>query len=160
MKTTEKTSERDYFNIIRELTKTLRAFQSDAAICEDITLTQFSILDYINEYNTLEMSQLHKLLAVEKSTTTRLIQPLLKKDLISKIQSHEDMRVYNLQLTNKGISTHEKTWKCIADFLQNMVQSIPNDKQDEVTKNVIIFIRSMSNCCGINDLATNNGCCS
>ena len=142
---------RQYFNVFRDLSKTLRFFQSKAILSEKITLIQFSILDHINTDGFLEMSRLHQLLSVEKSTTTRLIQPLIQRGLIEKVQSQEDLRVYKLVITPDGIAVHATVWECISEFLERMMQNIPDDNREEVIKNMYVFIRSISLCCDENN---------
>jgi len=135
------------FAIIRKLVTSLRVFQNDTIFCEDVTFSQFSILDYVSKSGILEMSELHVLLSVEKSTTTRLVEPLIKKGYLEKIKSSHDSRVIELHITPEGKKIHREVWKCISDFLLNMDYSIPDDKKGEVLQALEIFINSIEHCC-------------
>lgn len=135
------------FATIRKLVTSLRIFQNEMVFCEDVTFSQFSILNYVSKTGILEMSELHSLLSVEKSTTTRLVEPLIKKGYLVKNRSSHDSRIVELHLTPEGKIVHQKVWNCISDFMINLDQSIPNDKKSEVLQALDIFINSMERCC-------------
>jgi len=119
------TAEREVYVLLRELFKAVRFFQQDAVFCEGITLQQFNILDRINEAGFLEMSDLHELLGVEKSTTTRLIAPLLKNGLAIQTPSPRDARALRLSLTNQGQKARGEYWECLRAFLSRLNQALP-----------------------------------
>lgn len=135
------------FATIRRLVTSLRIFQNETVFCEDVTFSQFSILNYVCRTGILEMSELHSLLSVEKSTTTRLVEPLIKKGYLEKIRSNHDSRIIELHLTTDGKKVHQDVWNCISDFMFHMNQSIPDDKKDEVLGAIEIFINSIEKCC-------------
>lgn len=138
---------KDLFATIRKLITSLRIFQNETIFCEDVTFSQFSILNYVSKTGVLEMSELHELLSVEKSTTTRQVEPLIKKGYLEKIRSIHDSRIVELHITSEGKKIHHEVWNCISDFLVNMDQSIPDDKKGEVLGAIEIFINSIENCC-------------
>jgi len=140
-------SDRHYFSIIKKLIVSLRIFQAESIFCEDITFNQFTILDYIFTSGTLEMAELHKLLSVEKSTTTRMLDPLVARGYITKTQSAHDSRAIELRLTPEGKKVHQTVWKCISDFMANMENSIPKKNKDDVLNAVEVFINSLDTCC-------------
>lgn len=138
---------KDLFTVIRKLITSLRIFQNETIFCEDVTFSQFSILNYVSKNGVLGMSQLHELLSVEKSTTTRLVEPLIKKGYLEKNRSIHDSRIVELHLTPEGKKIHQEVWKCISDFMVSMDQSIPDDKKGEVLGAIEIFINSIEKCC-------------
>lgn len=143
----ENTYDKQLLSVIRQLIISLRVFQNESIFCEDLTFTQFSILSYAAETGSLEMSVLHTLLSVEKSTTTRLVEPLVKTGYLKKKQSAHDSRAIELHLTGKGKAVYEKVRDCISDFMINMSNSIPDNKKDDVLQSLQIFIKSMERCC-------------
>jgi DNA-binding MarR family transcriptional regulator len=68
----------------------------------------------------MELSNIHSILKVDKSTTTRLLSPLLNEGFINKIKSEENHRSFTLSLTEKGISIHKQTSDCIKEFLSEI----------------------------------------
>ena len=139
--------ERELYIIYRKLSKIIRLSQTEAVLCEDITFIQFSILDYVIEAEKLEMSNLHKLMQVEKSTTTRLIEPLVKKGLIIKNKALNDARVTELVITEEGKIVHEKVWLCVSDFLKTQLDQIPGEKRKTMFQGLNIFIDSFNDSC-------------
>lgn len=149
----ETTYDKQLLSVIRRLIISLRVFQTESKFCEDLTFTQYSILSYVARTGSLEMSELHSLLSVEKSTTTRLVAPLVKIGYLKKNQSTHDSRAIELHLTGKGKAVFGKVRECISDFMINMGNSIPDNKRDEVLQSLELFIKSMERCC------TPGGCC-
>lgn len=140
--------EKETFRLILKLARALRCFQDDATFCEDITYTQFAILDFVAEADgVLPLSELHDRLGVEKSTTTRLVAPLLKKGLVTKEQSREDRRAFDLVLTDEGIRIHGVVWECLAGHLRSMVGSIPGDDVQHVMRSLSRFAQALDQCC-------------
>lgn len=140
--------QRQIFFLMREMAKMLRMFQGEAIFCENVTLTQFTILDHVDTKGRLRLSELHGLLAVEKSTTTRLVDPLVKKGLLAREKSPDDSRAIELRLTEDGIDTHRKVWECIADNTRKMLEAIPEVERDQVIQSLQVFIRAFYTCCG------------
>ena len=145
--------DKQMLSIIRRLMISLRAFQSEAVLCENLTFIQFSILSYVAKTGSLEMSMLHGLLSVEKSTTTRLVGPLVKMGYLKKKQSTHDSRAIELHLTGTGKAAFEKVKDCISEFMIKMSNLIPDDRKNDVLHSLEIFIKSMEKCC------TTGGCC-
>ncbi|UCF56837.1 MAG: MarR family transcriptional regulator, partial [Deltaproteobacteria bacterium] len=69
------------FSLMSELARAVRCCQQEAVFCENVTFSQFFILDMVAEKGKLKLSELHQILSVDKSTTTRLINPLVKQGL-------------------------------------------------------------------------------
>ena len=91
----------------------------------------------------LDLADLHKMLAVEKSTTTRLVNPLLQKGLLKRDRSERDSRAAKLTLTEEGMETHRRVWMCLGGFFENITRNIPNDRQEEVLEAVKMFTAAM-----------------
>lgn len=143
----------ELMEIFTGMAQVTRCCKQDAAFCEGVTFNQFMILDAVAKAKELPMSELHSLLGVEKSTTTRLVNPLLQKGLLIRKRAAHDSRAVTLVLTDEGRKTHQKVTLCLAGFLQNITASIPEDKRDEILEAIRVFIRA------IKDVATGYSCC-
>jgi len=140
-------------DVLGGLAQVMRCCCRDEAFCEGVTFHQFMILDAVAKEKELHLADLHKLLSVEKSTTTRLVNPLIKKGLIRRDKAAHDSRAVKLTLTNKGKETHKKVLMCLTDFFQRMLGNIPAKKRAEVLESVKIFIAAIKNS------ANGCGCC-
>jgi DNA-binding MarR family transcriptional regulator len=143
----------DFLSLISDLCQVVRCCRQDAVFCEDVTFTQFVILDQIAKKGDLKMLDLHQILAVDKSTTTRLVNPLVRKGLIERERSDHDSRAVNLRLTLVGKEVHRKVWFCLEGFVDAIGKGIPEEKKTEVYEAVRLFInavKSASSSCSCN----------
>lgn len=137
--------ERNMLSLLLELCQVVRFCRQDAMFCEDVTFSQFIILDRVSEKGSLNMSELRQILAVDKSTATRLVNPLVKKCLIDRGKSKNDSRAVTLRLTAAGEDVHRKVWLCLKDFVDAVSAGIPEEKREHVYGALKVFIRAVKN---------------
>ena len=143
----------ELMEVLGGLAQVMRCCCRDEAFCEGVTFHQFMILDAVAKEKELHMADLHKLLSVEKSTTTRLVNPLIKKGLLRRETAVHDSRAAKLTLTKKGRETHKRVLVCVTDFFQRALGNIPAKKRTEVLESVKMFITAIKNS------ANGCGCC-
>jgi DNA-binding MarR family transcriptional regulator len=131
---------RDVLSLVSELCQVVRFCRQDAIFCEDVTFTQFVILDEVAKKEMLKMLELHQILAVDKSTTTRLVNPLIRHGLIERKICDHDSRAVNLRLTSAGRKVHRKVWLCLEGFVGAVEEGIPERKKKVVYEAVKLFI--------------------
>ncbi len=137
--------DRSILSLLSELFQVVRFCRQDAMFCEDVTFSQFIILDRISEKGFLNMSELRQILAVDKSTTTRLVNPLVRNGLIERKKSENDSRSVILRLTPAGEDVHGRVWLCLEGFVVTIAASIPEEERDQVYGAVKVFIRAVKN---------------
>ena len=140
-----KENTKELMEILSGLAQVLRCCCRDEAFCEGVTFHQFMILDAVAKEKELHMADLHKLLSVEKSTTTRLVNPLIKKGLLRRDKADHDSRAVKLMLTKEGRETHKKVQVCLTAFFQRVLGNVPEKKRNEVLESVKIFITAIKN---------------
>ncbi len=69
---------------------------------KDLTVTQMHYLETISELENPNLTELAGALKLTKPTVTVLIDKLIEKDLVYRIQSDADRRSTHLHLTEKG----------------------------------------------------------
>jgi DNA-binding MarR family transcriptional regulator len=131
---------RDVLSLVSDLCQVVRFCRQDAIFCEDVTFTQFIILDEVAKKKMLKMLELHQILAVDKSTTSRLVNPLVQQGLIERKISDHDSRAVNLRLTPAGRKVHRKVWLCLEGFVSAIEGRIPEKKKKLVYEAVKLFI--------------------
>ena len=139
----------EVLSLISELCQVVRCCRQDAVFCEDVTFTQFLILDHVASKGNLKMSELHTILAVDKSTTTRLVTPLVRKSLLEREKSDHDSRAVNLKLTGAGEDVHRKAWLCLDGFVNAIGREIPDEKKKDVYAAVKLFMNAVKNASSI-----------
>lgn len=144
-KTTDNNELIEIFNGLAQVTRCCR---QEEAFCEGVTFQQFMILDAVVKQQGLNMADLHLLLSVEKSTTTRLVKPLIVKGLLLRNKVQSDSRAVRLTLTKEGWEVHQKVWLCLIEFFQRVVCNIPEGRRDLVLESVRTFIEAIKNSSG------------
>ncbi|MBI4518816.1 MAG: MarR family transcriptional regulator [Deltaproteobacteria bacterium] len=140
---------RDAYVLMRDVARVARLFQQENVYCGGVTFLQFTILDHVNEgSNGLELAELHDLLAVEKSTTTRLIEPLIEKGFLLKVPSARDARAIRLGLTAAGKKAHKEYWECMAGNLGRAIAQIPAAQYEQVKEALRLFVRAVGRLSG------------
>jgi DNA-binding MarR family transcriptional regulator len=142
---------KELLDVLGGLSQVLRFCCRDEAFCEGVTFHQFLILSAVARKKELNMADLHTLLSVEKSTTTRLVKPLIKKGFLLRKKSDNDSRAVKLSLTGAGRETHKNVEVCLNNFFLKVMGNISAKKRPDVLKSVKIFISAIKN--------SVNGCC-
>src|SRR3972149_8384810 len=76
--------------------------------CYGITVSQCYLLDALSPEGPLSMQELASHLCLKISTVTRLVDGLVKKNLVRRHKDSEDRRVVRAELTETGRKTHGK----------------------------------------------------
>ena len=155
--------DRDLIEIVAELGRASRLFQRENAFCEGVTFTQFVILDRVVESDgRLGLSDLHEALEVDKSTTTRLVAPLLKRGLLVKERSASDGRAFELVVTDEGRAVTVTVWDCVAGAVQILELFIPDEEREGTYRGVRVFLQALKQACEAGCCTpdfTGGGCC-
>lgn len=96
--------------ILRKIGTLSRAIHSISdAKYRDLSLQkgQFIFLTRVCENQGINFVELSRILAVDKSTTTKAIQKLIEAGYIAKIQSEKDKREYKLFPTEKALEIYD-----------------------------------------------------
>jgi DNA-binding MarR family transcriptional regulator len=91
----------------------------------------------------IELSYLNKALQVDKSTTTRLVRPLLVNDYIEKFYQFGDKRKIYLRLTENGEQLIVPVQSQISDIAKSIIRCIPAGKRDFTFLNVKEFLQQL-----------------
>lgn len=132
-----------FVDVLRGLSQVMRCCCRDESFCEGVTFHQFMILDAVAGHKELLMADLHKWLAVEKSTTTRLVNPLIAKRLLKREAVANDSRAARLVLTRQGEEKHQKVLACLTAFSQRALGGMPAVKRAGILKSVDMFISAI-----------------
>ncbi|MEN6467738.1 MAG: MarR family transcriptional regulator [Smithella sp.] len=137
-----------FIDLFIGLSQAARCCRQDTAFCEGVTFHQFVILDAAAKKRGLNISDLHRILSVEKSTTTRLVNPLIQKGLLTRERSNIDSRAFVLTLTKEGRIIHRNVYACLDDFFHKVAGNLPADQKDDILQAVQLFITAVRNSAG------------
>lgn len=91
-----------------------------------ITIAQFSLLRNIAAMQPVGMVRLAEALAMERTSVTRLVEPLIEQGF-ARSSAGEDRRIRNLEVTDKGrakIRCGDKRWRAAQRELLDTVGSV------------------------------------
>ncbi len=88
-------------NIRRASRAITHVYTEELAGCE-LTPTQITILMTLNQAGTITQGKLGRILALDSTTLTRSLRPLLKQGWVSTLANEEDRRENNFLLTQRG----------------------------------------------------------
>ena len=149
MKRVISNTDREILSLIAHLSKALRCCRRDEVFCEDVTFAQFQILDAIAQNRPLSMAALHEILSVDKSTTTRLVAPLIRRGLVVRERADHDSRAAKLIMTEDGREVHARIWQCLISFVRAVQEVIPKEKRASVLDGTRLFLEAMSHVSGL-----------
>ncbi len=133
------------------LARALRCCQQETAFCENLTFTQFFILETVGEQQPLRLSELHEILGVDKSTTTRLVNPLAERKLVAREKPETDGRVVILKLTSEGQKMRARIWSCVAGYFNAIEAQIPEEQRASIYAAIRLFsdalVKAGPGCC-------------
>lgn len=139
----QEAQEQEVIDIIFGWDKKLRQLERQFNDSYDLTLNQCRILLMIKNKAYIELSYLNKALQVDKSTTTRLVRPLLVNDYIEKFYQFGDKRKIYLRLTEQGEQMIVPIQAQISDIAKTVIRSIPAGKRDFTFLNVKEFLQQL-----------------
>ncbi|MFN8261233.1 MAG: MarR family transcriptional regulator [Chitinophagales bacterium] len=82
----------------------------------DITVDQWVVLLELYQHNTQSQVDLCEHCAKDAPTITRIIELLVKKELISREECKEDRRKFNVSLSKKGKALIQKLLPVVVEF--------------------------------------------
>lgn len=134
---------RELFDILKCFARDIRCCSQGEIFFGEFTFQQFVILDIIAQREELPMNELHGLLAVEKSTTTRLVNPLIAKGVLKRTKAAHDSRAAMLELTPEGKELHKKVWACLTVFFRDVLKNIPASRKGAVLDSARILVKAI-----------------
>jgi len=124
-------------NITEIFHKSIEKYKQETLCKKEFSLVTISQLFYIEaifQLGTPTFSEIANKLMVSKASVTAAINKLVKQKLVTKIQSHDDKRIFYIQLTPNGKALIESELKSLTSF-GNMVRNALNkDELDQLTQ--------------------------
>ena len=102
------------------------------------TLPQILILSTIPDKG-MDMTSLSEKIGVDDSTATRLIDGMVRLNLVIKRKSHLDKRITIVLLTEKGEQTSEEIENKLDIIGEEIFNQIPMEHQDDIKEALLSF---------------------
>jgi len=131
----------EVLEIIFQWDKALRTLERKFNKEFDLTLNQCRLILYIHDKNYVELSQVHKWLNIDKSTTTRMIRPLLVNGYIDKFYQFGDKRKIYLKISEKGMDNVTVIKNEFDQLAYTSLLKVPAGKRDFTFQTVREFLK-------------------
>lgn len=118
----------------------------------DLTKEQMVVLKKLHITDGLNQNELAYLTYKDKSSLTRLLTKMEKKNYIFRAQSKEDKRVKNVYVTSLGSQVYKQSKPIIKKAIQKMEQSVSSEEKQQIIQ---ILQKIQSNFCPSQDKQTN-----
>ena len=125
-----------YFFKIDSTIKRIRAFMQknlmDANI--DLTVDQWVVLDHILPNPGISQNELGAITFKDAPTITRILDILVKKNLIVRKMSEDDRRKFILELTDDGKALHKKAYNIIAKSRNKSWENLSDKDYEDLVR--------------------------
>ncbi|MED4037167.1 MarR family transcriptional regulator [Niallia taxi] len=95
-----------------------------------LTPEQFSVLSELSKTNGVSQKRLAELTERDQTTVGKILDKLIKKELVSRSVDPSDRRAVQLNITSKGLDLHTQIWPEL-EMLENRVYEGLEDTEIE-----------------------------
>ncbi len=93
---------------VSDLVRIYQFRDRDKICCYDISVTQCYALEALVEHGPSRSQVLAEALRLDKSTTTRVVDALVRKNYVERLPDPEDARALSLRVTSEGRKLYEQ----------------------------------------------------
>ncbi|HBW34454.1 MarR family winged helix-turn-helix transcriptional regulator [Desulfosporosinus sp. BICA1-9] len=137
-------------DLLNDLIRSLGLLQKEGAQCCGITPAQNHIIYEIGRHPGIIVNDLAHMLGLEKSTISRHVQGLIESGIVKSLQSIEDKRYLNLNLTEQGLLINQSLTNSLAGYVVDIFNQIPEERRDQVNESLTLLLNAISKspeCC-------------
>jgi DNA-binding MarR family transcriptional regulator len=125
--------------ILRLLERRLGMIDESSLSCCGITLAQCHALVEIGRSNALSLVELTAILDLDKSTTSRTVDSLVRRSLAERQTDPANRRYVVISLTSAGSKLFCRIEKEMSRYFAQVLAQIPEDKQSQVLESLQIL---------------------
>ncbi len=137
--------------MVQKLVRVFQLFERDQIKVHGFTSSQCYSLIEIQKSSSLTMNELSDRMNLDSSTMTRVIDKLVRDELIKRERDEADRRIVLVSLTDKGKEAASSLNSSVNEYYKKIISSIPEGTMDEVLKGVSILLKAFEtanpNCC-------------
>lgn len=137
--------------MVQKLVRIFQLFERDQIKINGFTSSQCYSLIEILKAGSLTMNELSEKMKLDSSTMTRVIDKLVRDELIKRERDKEDRRIVLVILTDKGREAADILNSSVNQYYKKIISNIPEGKVDEVLNAVNILLKAFEtanpNCC-------------
>ena len=140
-----------FTEIMSRFVQKIMAMDRAEKYCYGVTLSQAYVIATVQRREILSMNELSNELGLAISTLTRIVDVLVRDEIVCRKLSEQDRRKVCICLTKKGEVLGGKLQDCSEQFWSKIYNTIPEIKQMQVTENLTMLLQAIEDadktCC-------------
>lgn len=137
--------------MVQKLVRMFQLFERDQIKVHGFTSSQCYSLIEILKSGSLTMNELSDRMNLDTSTMTRVIDKLVRDELIKRERDEADRRIVLVALTEKGKEAATMLSSSVNEYYKKIISSIPEGTMDDVLRAVSVLLKAFEkanpNCC-------------
>jgi DNA-binding MarR family transcriptional regulator len=137
--------------LIEQIAKNNQVYEEACVNYFGVTSSQGGTILNLPQENTLKMNQLSKIVGVDNSTMTRMINQLVEKGLVERQASEKDRRLVQVGLTAAGKKLRQELAGALEQFYQDSLDKIPEKERTNIIQSLTAVNNAIGNgleeCC-------------
>lgn len=136
-------------NLIRVLGKNIGALEKNQIMCCGVTISQWYAILELGQVKEISLIDLANLLNLDKSTTSRTVDGLVRNGLVERLIDADNRRYVKIKLTAAGRDAFEKINAVFDSYHQGILAAIPENKRVQVIESLELIIQALkhNSCC-------------
>lgn len=134
--------ERLHYEIV-ELIKKYQFRDRNRVSCHGISVTQCYILETVQRFGAMSMTELANKMHLSVSTITRVINPLLRKRYLVRERDPNDGRFRVVRLTAKGERLATDLWRDVLESQKEILSRVPSGNRESLLRFLHDFNRAV-----------------
>lgn len=122
--------DRDAEALYEALNNLVRVYQfrdRDRICCRDVSVTQCYALETLIQNGPMRLNTLAEQLWLDKSTASRVVDTLVRKQYVRRREDAEDRRAITIEVTDSGQALHADIRRGLIAEEREMLQTLPAD---------------------------------
>jgi DNA-binding MarR family transcriptional regulator len=121
-----------FTSLMTRLIRKLNLLNRDQKICYGLTLPQCGAIETLHRKGMLPMNDLSRQMGVTISTMTRIVDILVRDNIVTRRENPGDRRKVCIDLTENGQTLAKKLQKCSLDYSKTIFDRIPEEEREKV----------------------------
>ncbi|MNC05763.1 HTH-type transcriptional repressor NicR [compost metagenome] len=109
----------------------------------EYTYQDFVTLHVLEEYGKSPISAVGKILMISKSRMTAIVDKLIEAKLIERVPDHEDRRIINIELTNRGKELALNNQRNLKFGISKRFVNLSEDEMEQFIHSMMIMQKLM-----------------
>src|SRR5262249_34900303 len=115
----------EVYKALSELARRYQFRNRDEVCCYGLTVSQCYALEFLADHEPSAMSALSAQLGLDLSSTTRLVDQLVKKKLVTRERNGDDARVREIRVTDAGKRLVARVQQDLVGLLDGALDGMP-----------------------------------